>query len=408
MPHVNPDILRWGRETAGLTSEDAATKLNIGAARGVSGEERLAGYEAGDHEPSRPLLLRMAKLYRRPLLAFYMAEAPITGDRGQDFRTLPPEHSRTDDALVDALVRDVRARQAMVRAVLEDDDEAALLPFVGSMTMRDGVEAVLQSIRETLNLDVDQYRSRMSANRGPGGFAYLRQQAEQAGIYVLLIGNLGSHHTRLDVETFRGFALADEVAPFIVINDQDAETAWAFTLLHELCHIWLGATGVSGANAGTAVEQFCNDLAGRFFLPASELTEFRDIGGSGLDLVSAKINEFAERRQLSRSMVAYKLYREGLITHALWRSLSAFFRTQWLGARQEQRERNRDRDGGPNYYVVRRHRLGDALVSLARRMLAERTLSPSKAAKVLGVKSSNVYSLLNSEPVRPATKTASG
>lgn len=408
MPSVNPDILKWARETAGLTLEDAAEKLAIGEARGVPGEQRLAVYEAGDREPSRPLLLRMAKQYRRPLLTFYMSEAPRPGERGEDFRALPPEHSRAQDALVDALIRDVRARQEMVRAILEDEDEAVRLPFVASMTMRDGVEAVLQSIRETLNLDLEQYRGRYLGSRGPGGFAYLREQAEKAGVYVLLIGNLGSHHTSLDVEMFRGFALADNVAPFVVINDQDAETAWAFTLLHELCHIWLGATGVSGGNTGTAVEQFCNDLAGRFFLPAKELENLRDLRGAGIDAVSARINEFAEHRQISRSMVAYKLYREGVIERDLWSGLSAIYRNQWLAARAAQREKNREREGGPNYYVVRRHRLGDALVSLARRMLAERVLSPSKAAKVLGVKPSNVYNLVNVEAGPPAMRTAQG
>jgi hypothetical protein len=45
--------------------------------------------ELGDDEPTRPVLLKMAKTYHRPLLVFYLAEPPRTGDRGQDFRTLP-------------------------------------------------------------------------------------------------------------------------------------------------------------------------------------------------------------------------------------------------------------------------------------------------------------------------------
>lgn len=271
MPQVNPDILRWARETAGLTLDEAAEKLDISDARGVPANERLALYEAGATEPSRPLLLRMSKRYRRPLLVFYLSAVPATAKRGEDFRTLPPEHSRSQDALVDALIRDVRARQEMARALLEEEDEAVPLPFVGSMSMRDGVEAVLQSIRETL--DLDRYRhGRAGGNHDSSGFAYLREQAEKLGVYVLLIGNLGSHHTSLDVETFRGFALADKIAPFVVINDQDSETAWAFTLLHELCHIWLGQTGVSGASAANDVEQFCNDVAGRFLMPSREET----------------------------------------------------------------------------------------------------------------------------------------
>ncbi|MDI2077914.1 hypothetical protein [Bradyrhizobium sp. Mp27] len=74
--------------------------------------------------------------------------------------------------------------------------------------------------------------------------------------------------------------------------------------------------------------------------------------------------------------------------------MTALFRSQWKAARASERERNREREGGPNYYVVRRHRLGDALVNLTGRMLAERILSPTKAGKVLGVKASNVYGVV--------------
>ncbi|WAX97315.1 XRE family transcriptional regulator [Aminobacter sp. NyZ550] len=403
MPNVNPEILRWARETAGLTLKEASEKLNLGDARGVAGDERLAAYEVGEVEPSRSLLVRMSKQYRRPLLAFYISSVPRTAERGEDFRTLPPEHSRSQDALVDALIRDVRARQEMVRALLEDDDEAVRLPFVGSMSVREGVEAVLQSIRETLDLDLDQYRGRKGRNGGPDGFAYLRAQAEKAGVYVLLIGSLGSHHTSLDVEMFRGFALADEMAPFIVINDQDSEKAWPFTLLHELCHIWLGQTGVSGASGASAVEQFCNDVAGRLLLPRDEVQNIAYLRGRSFDDTVAAINDFAEARNVSRSMVAYRLFRENIIDREMWSGLSALFRMQWRQARDDRRERNRDRDGGPNYYVVRRHRVGEALLGLARRMLAGQALSPSKAAKLLGVKPSNVYSMVSSGPGSPGS-----
>jgi transcriptional regulator with XRE-family HTH domain len=105
MPEVNPKILRRARETACLSIEEAAAKLGIDAARGVPGRESLARLEAGETEPTRPLLVKMAKQYRRPLLTFYLPEWPRTGERGEDFRTLPPEHSRRDGALIDALIR---------------------------------------------------------------------------------------------------------------------------------------------------------------------------------------------------------------------------------------------------------------------------------------------------------------
>ena len=62
-----------------------------------------------------------------------------------------------------------------------------------------------------------------------------------------LAGDLGSYHTELSADVFRGFAISDKVAPFIVINDKDARAARSFTLVHELAHIWLDESGVSGA-----------------------------------------------------------------------------------------------------------------------------------------------------------------
>jgi Zn-dependent peptidase ImmA (M78 family)/transcriptional regulator with XRE-family HTH domain len=401
MPKVNPEILRWARETACLSLEDAATKLGIDAARGIPGPERLGKLEVGEGEPTRSLLAKMAKQYRRPLLTFYLPAPPRTGERGQDFRTLPPEYSKRDNALVDALIRDVRARQGMVRALLEAEDEATLLPFVGSMSVRDGVEAVLASIVMTLELNLTQFRR----DNRQKGFPYLRERAECAGIFVLLIGNLGSHHSNLDVEMFRGFALSDPIAPFIVINDQDANTAWSFTLLHELAHIWLGQTGISGANAATNLEQFCNDVAGQFLLPAHEIAGEEKLRDATFESLVARINEIAEERQVSCSLVAYKLHRQGVIAQNMWGQLGRFFRQQWINNRQA--ERNRDRDGsGPNYYVVRRHRVGSRLIGLTRRMLADGSLAPSQAAKILGVKLSNVFALIAEDGSRPPSRAA--
>lgn len=397
MPKVNGEILVWARETAGLEREEAVKKLGIREARGVPAVDRLARLEAGDDAPTRPMLVKMAKQYRRPLLTFYMSAPPRKGDRGQDFRTLPEGHPTAADVLLDVLIRDVRARQSMVRAVLEDEDEAEPLPFVGSVKMFDGVPNVLASIRKTLRVDLAEFRAQAYPE---DAFSLLRASAEAQGVFVLLIGNLGSHHTTIDLETFRGFTLAEEVAPFVVINDQDARPAWSFTLLHELTHLWLGQTGVSGVIAEGAIERFCNDVAGEFLLPEDELGQLRVHDATDFDTAQARISEFAGERNLSRSMVAYKLYRAGIIERATWYGLDTAFREQWFQARAERRERarderERDEKHGPNYYVVRRHRVGTALIDLVRRLMAGRALTTSKAGKVLGVKPKNVHALIN-------------
>jgi Zn-dependent peptidase ImmA (M78 family)/transcriptional regulator with XRE-family HTH domain len=393
MPKVNQEIIRWARETAGLTLEEAATKLNLHQARGVSAVDRLAALESGDDQPTRSLLTRMAKQYHRPLLTFYMSAPPRKGDRGQDFRTLPEDYSDVDEALLDALIRDVKARQSMVRAMLEDEEDTEPLPFIGSLSMSQGVSSVLSSIKETIQLDIAEFRAQASAS---DAFALLRNRVESAGIFVLLIGNLGSYHTAIDLEIFRGFALADDIAPFVIINDQDARSAWSFTLLHELVHIWLGQTGVSGWRAEISIEKFCNDVAGEFLLSNSELAQLDVDNRTDLESTQRRIGEFAIDRNLSSSMVAYKLYRMGTLDFERWKLLSQTFRTMWIDQRTERRIRAREQEiHGPTYYPVRRHRIGKALLELVGSMMRAGAITTSKAGKVLGVKAKNVQNLLD-------------
>lgn len=396
MPDINANILIWARETAGLTPEEAVSKLDIGNARGVAALDRLLALESGEDHPTRPMLVKMAKQYRRPLLTFYLPDVPRRGDRGEDFRTLPEPVAESQAAIVDAVVRDIRARQSLVRATLESADEAERLPFIGSMKRGDGVAAVVASVEKTIGFERDAFRGKTQLQ---GSFAYLRGLAEQAGIFVLLIDNLGSWHTAVSVDVFRGFALADKVAPFIAINANDSPGAWSFTLVHELAHLWIGATGVSGGTAEREIEKFCNDVASEFLLPKAELASLDITEDTPFTDAMAQITEFATQRNVSSTMVAYKLYRAGAFSFAHFQGLKAAYRNAFLNRKQAEKERNADKSRGPTYYQVRKHRVGTTLIRLVERMMYDGNLSTTKAGKVLGVGAHNVHALL--EQARP-------
>ena len=390
MPAVKPEILTWARETAGLSLEEAAHAIGLPSARGKTGPERLFALEQGEAEPTRPLLRKMAQKYRRSLLVFYLDQPPRQGDRGEDFRSVPGTTPPHYDATLDALLRDIRARQSLVKSVLEDDDVPAR-GFVGSASMQQSTVNVARSIVKTLDFDIHQFRNQDSTG---DAFAYLRSRIEEAGIFVLLIGNLGSYHTNIPVDTFRGFAIADPIAPLVVVNDQDARAAWSFTVLHEVTHLWLGTTGVSGASVEAQIERFCNDVAAQILLPAGEIQTLESIRDLAFEETVQRISTFAEARKISRAMVAYNLLQAHVIPEATWRMLRARFYEDWQESRSRRRARQRAEDGGPSYYVVRRHRLGPALLSLVRRSLGEGVLTHTKAAQVLGVKPRNVEPLL--------------
>ena len=59
MPNVNPEILRWARETAGLPIEEVVAKLRLGDAKGVP---------AGGLSPSPPRLESLGSLTDMPLV----------------------------------------------------------------------------------------------------------------------------------------------------------------------------------------------------------------------------------------------------------------------------------------------------------------------------------------------------
>jgi len=380
----NPEVFRWARESAGLAPEEAARAIGIVP---VS----LAAIEHGEKVPSRTNLANMARVYRRSLLTFYLPAPPPKGDRGEDFRTVVAERAMEAEADVDALVRDLRVRQSLVRTVLEDEEGNQPLDFVGSANMQDGTASLCKLIEQQLGLTRAEYRAQKNAE---AAFALLRERAEQAGIFVLLAGNLGSHHSAIPVEAFRGFAIADPIAPFIVINDNDAKAAWSFTLLHELAHLWLGATGVSGGGyQGQKIERFCNDVAGEFLLPFFDV-EMINMAGLDKNMQIALITDYAALWRISRQMVAYSLYKANRITLDTWKELEAAIRELWVAERRHEREFARSKNSGPSYYVIRRHRLGHAMLDFAHRAMDAGTLSPVKAARVLGVKPRSVYPLL--------------
>lgn len=387
---LNPTIFRWARTTAGFSLDQAAAALGFGDTRRRSAEDRLAALESGEETPSRSVILKMAKVYRRSLLVFYLSDPPRPGNRGQDFRLVPGGREVQAEPLLDALIRDLQGRQAIVRSILEEG-EPQNLAFIGSASMNVPAGVLLNQITEKINFSLSEFHSQADINEA---FKYLREKVEASGVFVILLGNLGSHHTNISPESFRGFAIADPIAPFIVVNDRDAKAAWSFTVLHELVHLWLGTTGISGASFDSQIETFCNDIAGEILLPSSELGALSFVRQGSLEEAIEVISSFAERRKISRAMVAYKLLRTGTIDQSKWRRLSDHFRQEFL----ERRARNEvpeQREGGPNYYVVKRHRLGQALLNLVRNSLTEGSLTYTKAGQILGVKPRNVEPLVH-------------
>ena len=172
----------------------------------------------------------MAKAYRRSLLVFYLEKEPETGDSGKDFRRLLGGATPQFNPVLHALIRDIKGRHSLIKSLLEDA-EAGEVPFIGSAKLETPVPELAERITKQLQFNLNTFREHRTIEEA---FAYLRQKVEASRIFVLLLGNLGSHHTNISVEIFRGFALADKIAPLAVISDNDAVSAGLLQLCTKL------------------------------------------------------------------------------------------------------------------------------------------------------------------------------
>ncbi len=393
---VNPEILTWARENAALTIDEAAHKLGFRDTKRRTAAEKLRLLEAGVVMPTTSQLTRMAKAYYQPPLVFYLNQPPAEVDQGEDFRISP---RRTADAKGEAhlklLMRNVRVAQNLIRDAM-DEEHVEPLDFVNSATLSMGVNEVANNIRKTLAFDIETFRK---ANSFQQAFAYLRERMENCRIFLLLLSDLGSHHTTISTDVFRGFIYSDDLAPFIVINRNDAVSAWSFTALHEVAHLWMGSSGISGYGGEQRIETFCGGVAREILFPAHEIETIELDPNNNIMKLTDQLDSIANCKKLNRSMAAYSLYQAQKIDLQLWQKLNSVFDHNKLAGSKNGRDVKQAKGGGPNYYVMRRFQLGKALLKVTKQFVDSGHLTPSRAALVLGVAPTRVHALLHPDQV---------
>ncbi|MBT3549647.1 MAG: ImmA/IrrE family metallo-endopeptidase [Rhodospirillaceae bacterium] len=385
--HINPAVLRWAREKAQLPLESAARKAGISDTLKQSAAERLGVWEDGADVPTRNQLASLAKAYYRPVLTFYLQEPPAQAEQLSDFRTVGDHPADGDNNILAAFTRKMRARQReIVQLIADDGDEPEPLPFIGRLGVDSSPREVVDDIREVLGFPFELQRG---MNDRDGLFRALRARAEAVGIFVIIQGNLGSYKTNIEPEAFRGIAFADPVAPFIIINGNDAKAARTFTLMHELAHLWLGEEGISnlspfaGNDARGGLEAFCNAVAAEFLLPRGFLVEAWD-RVVGLELPEAMVS-LASQFKVSRAAVANRLWKLNRIDEVDWWALYATYQDEW----RRQRVRMQEQEGGPTFYITKQSQLGAALIRTVLGGVDAGNLTYTRASRILGVNAKN-------------------
>ncbi|HCX86672.1 MAG TPA: peptidase [Gammaproteobacteria bacterium] len=257
--NINTDMLTWARERSGISVPDFARRCGIS-------EERLREWESGERKLTFNQAMRFAEKAHVPFGYLFLAKPPEEVLPIPDLRTLEGQGVQRPSAELLDLVKLMMQRQEWYREYLQQHFAEAN-PYVGRASYSDSVESIVEDIRACLGVEPHPTRGKWDDY-----YRDLVQRIESLGILVMRQGNLGHHSRPLNVDEFRGFAIVDEYAPIIFVNHSDALGARLFTLIHELCHIWIGQSGISDGDTNThrQEEVLCNAVAAEFLVPAQE------------------------------------------------------------------------------------------------------------------------------------------
>lgn len=252
---VNPAVLVWARETAGLSVDAAATYL--GQSGGI-----VHRWESGQEKPTVNALKRLATFYGRPLAALLLSE-PRRKLLPKDFRVVADSEPLTKDSLF------ALRRATHIQHLIDDLDGKPVnllrLPSGTKLTI-ELAEDLAARERERIGISVEtqaRWRDEYHALRE------WRAAVEDVGVVVL--------QASMPIEEIRGFALAGG-SPIVCLNTSDFPTARVFSLFHEYAHLLIGDGGICDTDAGPrsvqaqeSIERFCNRFSGALLIPREAL-----------------------------------------------------------------------------------------------------------------------------------------
>ena len=337
---LQPGLLRWARQRAGLSEDELAKKMQVKL-------ERVLEWERSG-EISTAQVRKLAQGPYTPEGYLYLDQPADDSLPIADFRTIGDHPiTRPSPNLLDTIYQMQRRQDWMREELLID--EADPLEFVGAFRDNTDFEDVADGMREALTLDPDWASGNTTWD---AALRFLRNRIEEVGVLVFINGIVGNNtHRKLDPDEFRGLALIDEYAPLIFINNADYTSAQMFTIAHELAHIFIGAEGVSNFEAllpsGHATEGLCNNIAAEFLVPHAALEEMWET----VEKDEEPYQKIARKFKVSVIVAARRTFDLGLINKEAYFQFYAKYLT-------DERRQKDSRTSGGNFWNNQNVRLG--------------------------------------------------
>lgn len=256
---VRPAVLTWSQRRGGHDDETM--------------RHRFSSWDDWIAETKHPTVKQaedLAQFTHVPFGTLLLPEPPVDELPIPDFRVGRVASAEPSQNLLDV----IHLCQRRQDWYAEYAERSGILPdgFLRGEPAADATELAAR-MRHDLQFDPED---RGSLRRAEGARRHLMRAFEGLGGLVVISSTVGNSTRRvLDVDEVRGFTLHDPVAPLVFVNAADTIRGQVFSLAHEFAHVARGESGVSAEQpqltVQSGVEQWCNDVASEFLVPADHV-----------------------------------------------------------------------------------------------------------------------------------------
>lgn len=339
----NKDMLSWAMRRANVTSEQ------FGAL-----QSSVDSWLNGAKKPTINQTRELSKKLGVPFGYFCLSEPPKDNLNLPDFRTVGGHLVKDISLGLRKTIQHAKECQEFLSEFFEENDYPAFR-YKNALSVEMDAAQGAEVLRRILGM-------RKIVSHPEENYRDLCSRIERVGVLVQKNRMvLNSSREQLNPKEFRGFALFDEYAPLIFINENDFNKAQIFSLIHEFCHLLLGVTGLSGEPLGSdqdrnKIEKFCDKVAVEYLVPKEEFeTEWHLLRQSENDLEAA-IKEAARKFGVSFWLALRRAQELFLISRDFFNHQMTYL----LNVAPRQKT-----TGHPSYTRVQTARMGRVLVDAA-------------------------------------------
>ena len=293
--NINPEILRWAREEAGLDYQEVAKKLSVNA------EKYLVWEKNGLNIPFGKLQV-LSNYFKRQTAVFFLKDVPEKISKPKDFRNLTSSDSKLSKNVLLAL-RKVHRLQRIANELRGDRFWKEKLNWLSTVDSKKSTDKVLANwLRELLEIDIENQLTWKNESQ-----AYKNWRGaieDKLGILVFQFS--------MPLDEVQGFSLIDNKPYVIVTNSKHSYTARIFTMFHELGHILRNESGLcitDNVKKKQVEEWACNSFAGELLVPSDQIIETDQFDD---------IKRYASRFKVSREVYLRKLKQDHLIKDSIF------------------------------------------------------------------------------------------